>query len=68
MSELRKLGIRQVMGSVAAAFFGVQSARNRERDFSKGRPRDFVIVGLLLTLVFVLTIWRLVQLVMSIAQ
>lgn len=68
MSEPHKLGVKQTVGSVAAAFFGVQSARNRERDFSKGRPRDFVIVGLLLTLVFVLTIWGLVQLVMSIAQ
>jgi Protein of unknown function (DUF2970). len=48
----------QVIGSVAAAMFGVQSNRNRERDFNRGRLWQFVVVGagmvLLLVLVLIL--------------
>lgn len=68
MAEQGKLGFRQVLGSVAAAFFGVQSGRNRERDFSHGRPRDFIVMGVLLTLVFVAVVWGVVSLVMRVAQ
>ena len=68
MAEQQKLGFRQVLGSVAAAFLGVQSGRNRERDFNEGRPRDFIIVGLLLTLVFVLVVGGVVALVTNLAQ
>lgn len=59
-----KVGIRQVMGSVAAAFFGVQSERNRQRDFRRGRPRDFLIIGGVFTALFVLAVIGLVQLVL----
>lgn len=68
MTEPTKLGFRHVLGSVASAFIGVQSHRNRERDFSHGRPRDFIVMGLLLTLVFVLVVWGVVSLVMRVAQ
>jgi hypothetical protein len=56
-----------MMSSVAAAFIGVQSSRNRERDFSHGRPRDFIVIGLLFTLLFVLLMWGVVALVMKLA-
>lgn len=68
MAKSQKLGLRQVIGSVAAAFIGVQSGRNRERDFTQGRPRDFIVMGLLFTLAFVLIVWGVVQLVVSVAQ
>lgn len=44
-----RLSTLQVIQSVAWAFFGVQSHRNRVRDFNAGKPLHFVIVGLLLT-------------------
>ena len=66
--EPRKLGILQILASVVASFFGVQSNARRERDFSQGRPRDFIVVGLLLTLVFILVVWGVVSLVMSLAM
>ena len=65
--EQRKLGFLQVLASVVASFFGVQSNEKRERDFSRGRPRDFIIVGLVLTLIFILVVWGVVSLVMSLA-
>lgn len=57
----------QVALSVLAAFFGVQSERNRERDFKHGRFSHFVIIGLIATLVFVLIIYGIVQLVVNLA-
>jgi hypothetical protein len=63
----KKLSITQVFGSVMASFIGVQSNEKRERDFSQGRARDFVVVGLVLTLLFILAVWGVVQLVMSLA-
>ena len=62
-----RLGLLQVFGSVLASFFGVQKDAVRERDFSRGRPRDFVIVGVVLTVLFVLAVAGVVRLVMAVA-
>lgn len=43
----------QTIASVAASFFGVQSSKNRERDFKHGKASHFIAVGLLATVVFV---------------
>ena len=55
----------QVIGSVLAAFFGVQNSKNRERDFKHGNHRHFIITGIVLTVVFMLSIYALVQLVLT---
>ena len=52
-----------VLGSVAASMFGVQSNKNREEDFTHGKPSQFIIVGLVMTVVIVLSIWGVVSLV-----
>jgi len=65
--EKPPLSLLQVLGSVLASFFGVQKDAVRERDFSRGRPRDFVIAGVLLTAVFVLVVWGVVQVVLRLA-
>lgn len=57
----------QVLTSVLAAMFGVQSSRNRERDFTHGRPVHYVLVGLLMTGVFILVVWTIVQIVLHVA-
>lgn len=43
----------QTIKSVNAAFFGVQNRKNRERDFTKGKPLPFILVGLVMTAVFI---------------
>jgi len=55
----------QVVQSVGAAMIGVQSSKNRKRDFQTGKPLHFLIGGLIGTLVFILTIWLLVQYVLA---
>jgi hypothetical protein len=62
-----RLTLAQVFGSVLSSFFGVQKNATRERDFRHGRARDFIIVGVTLTLLFILTVWGVVQLVMRFA-
>jgi hypothetical protein len=59
--------LRQVLSSVLAAGLGVQSERNRERDFTHGRPSHYIVIGLIMTFVFVLTIWGLVKLVLMLS-
>ena len=57
----------QVLHSVMAAAFGVQSAKNRTRDFSHGKPGQFLLLGLLFTGVFALTLFAIVKLVLYVA-
>ena len=65
--EDKKPNAIQIIFSVLASFFGVQSDKNRERDFTHGKPAHFIIAGLLLTVVFVLVVWGVVKWVLSIA-
>ncbi|MGW8229034.1 MAG: DUF2970 domain-containing protein [Gammaproteobacteria bacterium] len=57
----------EVLGSVLASMFGVQSNRKREQDFVHGKPSQYIVIGLLVTLVFILTVWGVVKLVMKLA-
>ncbi|MGB5487545.1 MAG: DUF2970 domain-containing protein [Lysobacterales bacterium] len=65
--EGRSPSLLSVLGSVLASMFGVQSSRKREEDFMHGKPSQYVIIGLLVTVLFVLTIWGVVSLVMKLA-
>ena len=55
----------QVVGSVFAAGLGVQSSKNRERDFKQGRFGVLLAVGFLFTLVFIASVYGVVQLVLK---
>ena len=59
----KKLSLIDVALSTCAAALGVQSSKNRKRDFSKGKPLTFFISGLVFTIIFVLIIVGIVQLV-----
>lgn len=60
-----KLGLAQVVGSVLAAGLGVQSSRNRERDFQHGKPIAFIVAGLLFTALFIGGVYTVVSLVLE---
>ncbi|MAT91071.1 MAG: hypothetical protein CME59_00570 [Halioglobus sp.] len=55
----------QVVGSVMAAGLGVQSSKNRERDFKQGRIGVFIAAGIIFTGLFIGTVFTVVQLVLS---
>jgi len=48
--------IFHIIRSVLAAFIGVQSDKNRQADFEQGSLKNFIIAGLIFTVIFVLTI------------
>lgn len=59
------LTLLEMLQSVLAAAFGVQSNKNRTRDFSRGKPSHFILLGLLFTSLFVLVLIAVVHLVLS---
>lgn len=59
-----KPGFLAVILSVIAAFFGVQTEKNRQRDFSAGKPIHYILIGIVLTVFFVVSIMGLVSLVL----
>ncbi|WP_271408164.1 DUF2970 domain-containing protein [Pseudomonas sp. Q1-7] len=61
------LSFREMLQSVLAAAFGVQSGKNRTRDFSRGKPSHFILLGVLFTAVFVVLLYGLVRLVLHLA-
>jgi hypothetical protein len=64
----RQQSLFSVMRSVAASMFGVQSGRKHADDFRHGKVSTYIVVGLIATVLFVLTIWGVVQLVVRVAQ
>ena len=55
------LNILEVVLSVLSSFIGIQSNKNRKRDFKSNSPSHFIIVGIILTLVFILLVYLLVN-------
>lgn len=60
-----RLSFLQTIGSVFAAAFGVQSSKNRKRDFAKGNVLAFVVAGLLFTGLFVGVLVAIVHFVLA---
>jgi len=54
-----------VILSILAAAIGVQSDKNRERDFANGSPFTFIIGGFAFTILFIATVALVVGLVLS---
>jgi hypothetical protein len=63
----KPLTLKEMLQSVLSAALGVQSGKNRSRDFSRGKPSHFIILGVLFTVMFVLVIFALVKLVLHLA-
>lgn len=65
--ENKPLTLWEMLQSVLSAALGVQSGKNRSRDFTRGKPSHFIILGVLFTAVFVLVIFGVVKLVLHFA-
>jgi len=55
----------QVLQSTLAAALGVQSRKNRERDFEQGKASHFIFAGIAFTLVFIGVMVVIVRVVLS---
>ncbi|MDO6686805.1 MULTISPECIES: DUF2970 domain-containing protein [unclassified Agarivorans] len=49
--------------SVLGALFGVQSDKQRQHDFSQGKAWKFIVLGIVMVIVFVLSIALLVKVI-----
>jgi len=54
-----------VIKSILAAGIGVQSDKNRTRDFEQGNPLTFIVGGIVFTLLFIATVATVVGFVLS---
>lgn len=59
------MNFKNTFKSVCAAFLGVQSDKNRERDFSEGKLSHFIIAGLIAIIIFITVLIITVNLVLS---
>jgi hypothetical protein len=57
----QKPGFGSIILSTLSAFIGIQSSKNRERDFAKGNFKAYVISGLVFTVLFITSIVMLVK-------
>lgn len=60
-----KVGIKDILQSVFAAALGVQSSKNRDRDFKQGNIGIYIAAGILFTALFIGGITAVVQAVVS---
>jgi hypothetical protein len=52
----------ETVKSVNAAFIGVQNRKNRERDFTKGKASHFIVIGIIMTALFIGAVLLIVKL------
>lgn len=63
----KPLTLRQTLASVLAGFFGVQNSANRRRDFVRGRPSHFILIGVAATVGFITILVIVVRVTMAVA-
>lgn len=64
MSDKQEQKFTETAKSVGAAFFGVQSDKNRHRDFNQGKFSHFVIAGILGVIIFISILVAIVSVVL----
>lgn len=55
----------RIIQSTLAAAIGVQSKKNRERDFQEGNAGTFIAAGIIFTALFIAAVMTVVQLVVG---
>ena len=55
----------RLFSSTLAAFLGVQSEKNRQRDFKTSSPVPFIVMGIVLAVIFVATLLFIVKQVLA---
>jgi len=68
MNHPDKPSFLSILLSTLAAAFGVQSNRNKERDFNSGNIWIFIIAGIVFTIVFIVIVYLGVQAVLNFSK
>ena len=65
LDEKKPLSFIEILGSTFAAAIGVQSKANKKRDFTQGKPTQFIFAGLIFATIFVVSVVAIVRTVLS---
>ena len=65
--QTRPLSLHEVVGSIMAALPGGQSSHNRARDLTRVTARQYIVAGLIATIVLVPLVYLGVKLIMRFA-
>ena len=60
-NQQRSPGPLSIIQSVIAAAFGVQSEKKRQQDFQQGKPGDYILYGIIFTVIFIVTLIMVVN-------
>ena len=60
-----KVSIIKAVLSVLASFIGIQSNVNRERDFKSNSPVLFIVIGIIVTIFFIISLYFLVYFILG---
>lgn len=64
MSERNnKINFKKILQSIFSALLGVQSQKNMEKDIEYGKIHHYVIAGVILVIIILVTIYSIVNLV-----
>tara|TARA_B100001758_G_C18414834_1_gene618744 strand:- start:3501 stop:3704 length:204 start_codon:yes stop_codon:yes gene_type:complete len=64
MCNKNKLNFFTIVLSILSSFIGIQSDKNRKRDFANGKPYHFIIVGIIVTILFIISLYSLVKIIL----
>ena len=64
-SEQDAVSLTKVIQSVLWAMLGVQTSSNHKRDFTKGKASHYIIIGIIMTTVFIGFLLGAVQLAVN---
>lgn len=64
MSDDKKNSMKDTIKSVGAAFIGVQSDKNRTKDFNNGKLSHFILAGVLAVILFIGVLITVVSIVL----
>jgi len=61
MCKKNKLNFFEIILSILSSFIGIQSDKNRKRDFANGNSTYFIIFGIIITIIFIILLYFLVK-------
>ena len=59
--DKKSLGFFDVILSVLSAMIGIQSEKNRKRDFENGDIGNYIFVGIIVVIIFIFTLISVVN-------
>ena len=62
-SPNKKPTLLQIIGSIFSAIFGIQTNKNRKRDFSQGNAKDYIAVYIVIVILIVIAMLGFVKMV-----